>query len=304
MVGFEVREFDPRFVNARVARGLDGLRRPGAGRHRLWRRLLGFEKSAAVQQCGDNKKCDSSHELPRILSADRVRSSAIKEGNLDFPRQIRRYRSWYSQSRERNWRCQMKVKTSAAALGLVGGLALGVWIGSEMTSGGAAVTPEPAVVATPVVEEPAATTVQRAKPKRVLRAARVSAPAAAVEAPAPESAPKLVMTIPVSAPELHARMKPVPARGPKLPVPAKGSTSAEQFATLAHAAKNTEVPFILLKHRVLTEGQSLEQAIRTSKPDLDAKSEVARARAAAKEDLAAVSAMGPSSTSTRSNASN
>src|SRR5688572_33354579 len=88
----------------------------------------------------------------------------------------------------RNWRCQMKVKTSAAALGLVGGLALGVWIGSEMTSGGAAVTPEPAVVATPVVEEPAATTVQRAKPKRVLRAARVSAPAAAVEAPAPESA--------------------------------------------------------------------------------------------------------------------
>ena len=53
----------------------------------------------------------------------------------------------------------MKVKTSAAALGLVGGLALGVWIGSEMTSGGAAETPEPAVVATPVVEEPAASTV-------------------------------------------------------------------------------------------------------------------------------------------------
>ena len=197
----------------------------------------------------------------------------------------------------------MKAKTSAAALGLVGGLALGVWIGSEMTSGREAVTPEPAVVATQVAEEPAATTPQRDKPKRVARAARVSAPAA-LEAPAPESAPKLVMTIPVSAPELHARMKPVLARGTKLPVAVEGFTSAEQFATLAHAAKNTQVPFILLKHRVLSEGQSLEQAIRASKPDLDAKSEVARARTAAKEDLAAVSAVTPSNASTRSNASN
>jgi hypothetical protein len=192
----------------------------------------------------------------------------------------------------------MKAKTSAAALGLVGGLALGVWIGSEMTSGREAATPEPAVVATQMAEEPAATTPQRAKPKRVARAERVSAPAA-VEAPAPESAPKLVMTIPVSAPELHARMKPVLARGTKLPVAVEGFTSAEQFATLAHAAKNTQVPFILLKHRVLSEGQSLEQAIRASKPELDAKSEVARARTAAKEDLAAVSAVTPSSAPAR-----
>jgi hypothetical protein len=198
----------------------------------------------------------------------------------------------------------MKAKTSAAALGLVGGLALGVWIGSEMTSGRTAATPEPAVVATEVAEEPAAApTPQRAKPTRVARAARVSAPAAVVEAPAPESAPKLVMTIPVSAPELHARMKPVLARGTNLPMAVEGFTSAEQFATLAHAAKNTQVPFILLKHRVLSEGQSLEQAIRTSKPDLDAKSEAARARTAAKEDLAAVSAVTPSTASTRSNPS-
>lgn len=197
----------------------------------------------------------------------------------------------------------MKAKTSAAALGLVGGLALGVWIGSEMTSGREAATPEPAAVATQVAEEPAATTPQRAKPKRVARTARVSAPAA-VEAPPPESAPRLVMTIPVSAPELHARLKPVLASGTKLPVAVEGFTSAEQFATLAHAAKNTQVPFILLKHRVLSEGQSLEQAIRASRPELDAKSEVARARTAAKEDLAAVSAVTPSSASTRSNSSN
>ena len=184
----------------------------------------------------------------------------------------------------------MKAKTSAATLGLVGGLALGVWIGSEMTSGREAATPGPAVVAAQLAEQPAAAAAPAPKAKRVTRVARAAREAAAVEAPAPESTPKLVMTIPVSAPELHARMKPVLARGTKLPLAVEGFTSAEQFATLAHAAKNTEVPFILLKHRVLTERQSLEDAIRASKPDLDAKAEAARARAAARSDIASLSA--------------
>ena len=182
----------------------------------------------------------------------------------------------------------MKGKTSAATLGLVGGLALGVWIGSEMTSGREAATPESAVVTAQAADVPAVTP-QPGKPKRATRVARVNRPAAAVEAPAPESAPRLVMTIPVSAPELHARMKPVLARGTKVPVAAEGFRDAEQFATLAHAAKNTQVPFILLKHRVITEGQSLEEAIRASKPEIDARAEVARARAAAKSDIAALS---------------
>ena len=180
----------------------------------------------------------------------------------------------------------MKAKSSAAVLGLVGGLALGVWIGSEMIPGREGPPPEPAAVAMQA-EEPPAATPQPAKPKRVTRAARARVPAV-VEAPAPESSPKLVMTIPVSAPELHARLKPVLARGTKLPLAVEGFTSAEQFATVAHAAKNTQVPFILLKHRVLAEGQSLEAAIRASKPDLDAKSEVARARSAARSDIAAL----------------
>ena len=174
-------------------------------------------------------------------------------------------------------------KTSAATLGLVGGLALGVWIGSEVTSSRADVTPQPAAVATePVPESPAATA--PAKPRRVTRAARVAS-SAAIEAPVPESAPKLVMTIPVSAPELHQRMKPVLARGTKLPMAVEGFSSAEQFATLAHAARNTQVPFILLKHRVLSEGQSLEDAIRASKPDIDARTEALRARGEARADI-------------------
>jgi hypothetical protein len=157
-----------------------------------------------------------------------------------------------------------------------------------MTSGREALTPEPAVVTTQAADVPAVTP-QPVKSKRVTRVARVNRSAAAIEAPAPESAPKLVMTIPVSAPELHARMKPVLARGTKLQMAAEGFRDAEQFATVAHAAKNTQVPFILLKHRVITEGQSLEEAIRVSKPEIDAKREVARARAAARSDIAALS---------------
>jgi hypothetical protein len=174
-------------------------------------------------------------------------------------------------------------KASAATLGLVGGLALGAWIGAEMTQLRDLKTPESAVVTTQAAEEPAAPTTP-AKPKRVTRVTR-AATGAAVDAPALEAAPKLVMTIPVSAPELHARMKPVLARGTKLPLAIEGFTDAQQFATLAHAARNTQVPFILLKHRVLAEGQSLEEAIRASRPDIDAKTEALRAQGEARADI-------------------
>jgi len=176
-------------------------------------------------------------------------------------------------------------KTSAATLGLVGGLVLGAWIGSELTMSRTA-APEPAAVTTEAVQATPAATVA-AKPKRATRVTRVARAASSdtVAAPMPESTPKLVMTIPVSAPELHARIKPVLARGTKLPLAAEGFTSAEQFATLAHAARNTQVPFILLKHRVLTEGQSLEDAIRASRPDVDARVEALRAKGEARADI-------------------
>ena len=181
-------------------------------------------------------------------------------------------------------------KTSAATLGLVGGLVLGAWMGSELMSRTTA--PEPATATVQAIQEPAAPAAP-AKRKRVnpvnkaasvARVARAESGHAAV-APAPESTPKLVMTIPVSAPELHERMRPVLAKGTKLTLAAEGFTSAEQFATLAHAARNTQVPFILLKHRVLTEGQSLEEAIRASRPDIDARVEALRAKGEARADM-------------------
>jgi hypothetical protein len=172
-------------------------------------------------------------------------------------------------------------KSSAAVLGAVGGIVLGVWIGSGLTMMSREKATPAAVTATAPVEEPAA----KAAPARPKRVNRVRATAAAAEAPASEAAPKLVMTIPMSAPELHDRMKPVMARGTKMPIAVEGFTDAEQFAALAHAARNTQVPFILLKHRVLNEGQTLEEAIRASKPEIDARVEALKAKGEARADI-------------------
>jgi hypothetical protein len=62
----------------------------------------------------------------------------------------------------------------------------------------------------------------------------------------------------------------------------------EQLAIVAHAARNTQIPFMVLKHRGLEEGKSLADAIQEFKPELDAKAEAARAKVEAKSDVAAV----------------
>jgi hypothetical protein len=87
-------------------------------------------------------------------------------------------------------------------------------------------------------------------------------------------------------PEVQKRMKPLLNKGADMTVASEGFRSAEQFATVAHAARNTEVPFMLLKHRVLDERQTLAAAIHASKPDLNAADEAGRARAQAKDDFA------------------
>jgi hypothetical protein len=92
--------------------------------------------------------------------------------------------------------------------------------------------------------------------------------------------------IDVSAPELQKRLKPLLSRGTDMTLAADGFRDAHQFATIAHAAHNTQVPFVLLKHRVLVEGKSVASAIRESKPDLDAAAEAARARNEATAELA------------------
>jgi hypothetical protein len=104
---------------------------------------------------------------------------------------------------------------------------------------------------------------------------------------ATKRASNTIQTIPVALwePELRDRVKAVLNPGSRLEIAASDFDDAEQFITVAHAAHNTKVPFMVLKDRVLNQGQSLAEAIREFKPELDAKAETTRARTAARSDL-------------------
>jgi hypothetical protein len=157
-------------------------------------------------------------------------------------------------------------KKVALTAGLAGAIALGVWAVPRVMDNQGRSTDAPvaevAAPATPVVETAPA-------PRR---AARVST----------------VAVLPASTPALHETLKPILNRGTKVEVAAEGFDSAEQFAMVAHAARNTEVPFMVLKHRVLEERKSLAAAIRESKPGINAAAEALRARAEARRDVAAL----------------
>jgi hypothetical protein len=179
-------------------------------------------------------------------------------------------------------------KASALAAGFVGALALGVAIGpavhdklSKTSTRDTAVT-ESAPAPTPPA--PAA----RASKRAVAAAPAKSERARASEPLVPAGPPGSVSSVAVAVwePELRERVQSVLNKGTKLELAAEDFRTTEEFVTVAHAARNTSVPFMVLKHRVLNEGRTLSDAIHEAKPDLDAKAEVARAREAAQADLA------------------
>ena len=171
-------------------------------------------------------------------------------------------------------------KAAGITFGFFGALALGIAIGPTVRE--AIYAPDSAVdVAAPLARDVAEQEKQTPSPAQAR--ARRTTPSATTRAASP-AAPALS----ASEPRLHDRLKPVLNRGAQMHLAADGFASAEQFATVAHAARNTNVPFMVLKHRVLNEGRSLADAIHEAKPDIDARAEVKRAREAAKADLAAV----------------
>ncbi len=91
-----------------------------------------------------------------------------------------------------------------------------------------------------------------------------------------------------SAPEVQKLVKPLLNSGSNMKIAAEGFHSAEEFAAVAHAAKNTDVPFMVLKHRVLTEGKPLSTAIRESKPDINVAAEASLARGQARRDISSL----------------
>jgi hypothetical protein len=181
-------------------------------------------------------------------------------------------------------------KGIALVLAFVGAVALGVLIGPHITNRGdhGAKVGYAAASAT----QPQTASANKEQPPRQARRApalRPSAKRATTEttvktaaAPAPGATPR---TIPAAAPALHERLKPLLNKGADMGVASQDFTNAEQFAAVVHAARNTEVPFMVLKHRVVNEGKSLETAIREFKPDLNAGAEAERARKQAKSDI-------------------
>jgi hypothetical protein len=169
-------------------------------------------------------------------------------------------------------------KTSALAVAFVGAVALGVAVGPSLRR---SVSDRPFIMDgqyAPGVGPEAAAPAATARPDATRTVHKAAAPAVAA------SEPKIA----ASEPKIQERLKPVLSRGTRLEMAADGFASAEQFATVAHAARNTSVPFVVLKHRVLTEKRTLAAAIRESNPAIDARAEVVRARAEARSDIDAI----------------
>jgi hypothetical protein len=171
------------------------------------------------------------------------------------------------------------------AAGFVGAVVLGIAIGPYVTNRAWMDLDRDRQASAPAASAVRDTESAPAKTRKARPASASSTGArTASETPASNTS----AAVPANDPKLHARLKPVLNRGTKMEMAAEGFRDAEQFATVAHAARNTEVPFVVLKHRMLEEGQTLADAIRASKPDADVKAEVSRAREAAKSDIAAI----------------
>ena len=179
-------------------------------------------------------------------------------------------------------------KAATLTAAFVGVFAVGVAVGPSVKDRlpfGHTPMAAPAVdTPTPIAPAPAASPARANPPRaRATTVPRKPAPPSAVTSnTAPSS------TLPASEPRLRARLKPVLNRGAQMDIAADGFRSAEEFAAVAHAARNINVPFMLLKHRVVVEGRTLTDAIHDTKPEVDATAEAARAEASAKSDIAAV----------------
>lgn len=155
---------------------------------------------------------------------------------------------------------------SIVSLGLASAFGLGIAIGPKVDASHE-MAPVPSAMTTPVVAPLEARTLPAA-PARTARLERVPT---------------------ASAKPVQEHVKQLLSRGTDVRKAAEGFPNAYQLMTVVYAAKNTEIPFVVLKHRVLGQGQSLAAAIAAFKPDLDGTAEANRARAEARAELARLS---------------
>ena len=173
------------------------------------------------------------------------------------------------------------------SVGIASVVALGVFVGPRLVH-----QEDATVAAAPASADTAASAEETANAPTAK--SRATKPAAAKTAAAADRstrtiAPPRVAMLPPDKPELQERLQPVLNHGAKMDLAAEGFRSGEQFAAVAHAARNTAIPFMVLKHRVLDEHKTLARAIRESRPDLNAQREALRAHDAARYDIAVIS---------------
>ena len=153
-------------------------------------------------------------------------------------------------------------RTSRVVLGVVGAFALGVIAGAQL-------------------DRPSTPSMSQA----------LEAAPAVASAPAPATPPSRARAVrlervpPATAPAVQQHVKRLLNAGTNPELAAEGFGNARELMTVAYAARNTDIPFVLLKHRVLRERMSLASAIQQSRPELDEVAEVNRARAEARADL-------------------
>ncbi len=153
-------------------------------------------------------------------------------------------------------------RTSRVVLGVVGAFALGVIAGAQL-------------------DRPSTPSMSQA----------LEAAPAVASAPAPATPPSRARAVrlervpPATAPAVQQHVKRLLNAGTNPEMAAEGFGNARELMTVAYAARNTDIPFVLLKHRVLRERMSLASAIQQSRPELDEIAEVNRARAEARADL-------------------
>ena len=153
-------------------------------------------------------------------------------------------------------------RTSRVVLGVVGAFALGVIAGAQLD-----------------------------RPSTPSMSQSLEAAPAAASAPAPATPPSRARAVrlervpPATAPAVQQHVKRLLNAGTNPELAAEGFGNARELMTVAYAARNTDIPFVLLKHRVLRERMSLASAIQQSRPELDEIAEVNRARAEARAHL-------------------
>jgi len=169
-------------------------------------------------------------------------------------------------------------KASALVVTLAGAFSLGVWIGPRLTDRRDVVDQASPVAgaAASVTEIKQAVPAPGRQPSR-----RRTSPMRAASGTTP-------LTVWAGGAELQKRLKPLLNKGADMDIASQDFEDGEQFAMVAHAARNTEIPFMVLKHHVVNEGKSLSEAIREFNPLLDALAEAKRAQVEAKSDVAAV----------------